>query len=393
MFIFKSKVLNINIFNGKRRIANYICFTNGHSNGGTILFASRNSSAYRTGISIGNDNTTLTEAGAQYNLVGLSNTNMSSTRMIVFAGCNTGAWPNTTENPYSTNLPSRAVASGATSAVGFRNTVTTRFGDGPNWLNKFNTCIKNGYGIDGAITAACAAYPNCDMSPVAMAAGNIYATVVPVKTVGTFAESDLKNQYYTIDSTGLETVSIDTNITNENLSQHADEFSSIIQKIKEKDSTFEISNYKVTYNEINKEQGFAHIFFTEYIDGKIETNKVYLVVIKNGKIEDIILAGIPKSNLKAQNKVDSVETDNLMNKIEKFENDRTNQIAHVDTKFKNIKLQSDGQINSNSISENIESTEEKYYYDYNTNELKYIIKYVEKCEMDTKTSTITEVII
>lgn len=375
--------------NGKRRIASYICFVNGHANAGMMLFAAHNSSAYRTGIYIGNDNTIASEAGAQYTLAGLSNTNMSTTRMIVFAGCDTGAWPNTSDNPYSTNLPSKAVDRGATSAVGFRRTITTRIGDGPNWLNKFNTCIKNGYGIDGAITAACVAYPNWDMSNCAMASGDIYATIVPVKTVATFAESDLKNQYYTIDSAGLENIYADTNMVNEDLSKHINEFSDIIQKIKEKDSTFDVSDYKVTYNEINAEQGFAHIFFTKYIDGKIETNKVYLTVIKNGKIEDIILAGIPKANLKAT----STDINNLTSKIKQFENNKINKITSASTNLKNITLQNDGKINQNSISESTESVEEKYYYDYNTNELKYIIKYVEKCELNTRTSTISEVII
>lgn len=352
-------------------------FFNGHARADLIVSESRNSADYKTGIYIGNDTVVdgITAAG-------LASTNMSSNKLIVFAGCKTGAWPHTENNKGDTNLPMRAVQRGSTAAVGFRKGVETRVNNGPNWLNTFNTSIKNGYGVDGAITAACMAYPNSSLSSCAMAEGNIYSVTVPVR-MATFAESDLKSQYYTIKNEHIEIEDISEKIENEELTKYATKFNDIIEKIKETDATFDVNDYKVTYNQINKENGFAHLFFTKYINQKIETNKVYLTVIKNGKVDEIILADITKDKMRTKEE----NVDILNNKIEQFEQNKLNKLKTVkneEVDLQNIQLGQNKKIEKNSISNNVEEVEEKYFYDYNTKELKYIMLYIEKQESNTE---------
>ena len=375
--------------NGARKIASYIVFLNGHSHPELLTVASSDTNDHRTGVYAGND-TTMNIEQRNYTFAGLSSTNMSTCGLIIFAGCSTGAWPEDPRFNNTTNLPKRSVERGARVAVGFRNTISTRVSLGANWLNKFNTCIKEGYGIDGAITAACAAYPNSNLSSCAMAEGKVYDPILPINRA-TFADIDLKNQYYTIQANNIEIKKIQKDIHNENLSSYTKEFDSIIQKIKEQDSTFDIKDYRVTYNIVNEEQGFSHIYFTKYINDEIETNQVYLTVIKNGKIDNIILAGVTKENLRSvKNDIGAL----LESKINKFEQKKLNKIQENNTTgidLNNIKIQDNKAIDKNSVGNNIEEVKEKYLYDYNTNELTYTMQFIQKCELGTTSSNEIEI--
>lgn len=137
----------------------------------------------------------------------------------------------------------------------------------------------------------------------------------------------------------------------------------LIVLYKEYDSSFNIQNYKVIYNKINSE----HIFFTEYLDKNMETNKVYLVVIRNGIVDDIILSGITKNNL---TRGKSYDISNLNNRTNEFEIDKLEKIKNYLNKT----------VQLNKFNSNISDIEEKYYSDYNTKQLKH----VKNGKLDTK---------
>ena len=171
-------------------------------------------------------------------------------------------------------------------------------------------------------------------------------------------------------------------IIDEDLSSYTTLFESIISKIKLKDASFDPSDYKVTYHLANAENGYGDIYFTYYIDGKIETNKVYIATFENYKITDIVLGGVTIDNL------DNVKTNVktlLNNKISLFENEKVSKLLEKDSNlFKKSKLQTNQvdvldvnkKIKISSLNGNVIESSELYYYDYNTQELKYILKTV-----------------
>ena len=96
---------------GARKIGSRIVFLNSHANNEEMVFNYQQLvGSYYTGVYYGYDTT---------NDVGLLSTNMSGVDLISFVGCSTGAG--------TTNLPSRAVSHGATTAVGFTNSCRSRF--------------------------------------------------------------------------------------------------------------------------------------------------------------------------------------------------------------------------------------------------------------------------
>ena len=226
---------------GQRRIGSYIFFINGHANPISILSASSDTAKNRTGITVGYDST-VSEDG-EFTVAGLQSTNMSGSRLILFVGCSTGAWPNTSENPYSTNLPIRAVERGANAALGFRKLISSRFGDGPNWLNAFNQAIVNGYTIDGANAYACTQYPNSDLSKCSMAEGDINSRVVPVTRYASMSEKKYENEYKSlvVPEQDIEIIIDEKNSDDEKaLSKCENKYKEIIETIKTQDDDFNI---------------------------------------------------------------------------------------------------------------------------------------------------------
>ncbi len=63
--------------------------------------------------------------------------------------------------------------------------------------------------------------------------------------------------------------------------------------------------------------------FTYFINNMIETNKVYLVEIRNSKVENITLAGVKKTNT---NNVLSISASKLSEKIFNFESEEKEKV-------------------------------------------------------------------
>ncbi len=372
---------------GQRRIGSYLFFINGHANPASILSASSDTTQNRTGITVGYDSTVMEDG--EFTVAGLQSTNMSGTRLISFVGCSTGAWPS---DEFPVNLPTRAVQQGANAALGFREPIESRVGDGPNWLNAFNQALVNGYGIDGANTYACTQYPNTGMSRCSMAEGNIYSTVVPVTRSTSMLQENIENEYkmFTVPKQNINIVIDEKNSDNEKaLSECEDKYKEIIEIIRAQDNDFNIDEYKVSSNCVNKENGVSHIYFTKYISDNIRTNKVYLIKTNKNIVNDIIIAGIKKENIKEERKLDRAF---IEEKISKFNNEK---IETVNNKLecnnvKSIRLLETTE-NLFEFNDNIEDIEEYYYYDYNTGKLKYIMEYSEKFELSTTDRTQIEI--
>lgn len=172
-----------------------------------------------------------------------------------------------------------------------------------------------------------------------------------------------------------------------------DNFKKVVEIIKNYDSSFDLKEYKVTYNLVNRNEGNGYIFFTYFINNMIETNKVYLVEIRNSKVENITLAGVKKTNT---NNVLSISASKLSEKIFNFESEGKEKVLinkkHDIFNTQNV-LTKEKKIDKSQLKENIEEFNEKYYYDYNTNKLSYMLTTYVETPNQTTTGEFVEVTI
>lgn len=172
-----------------------------------------------------------------------------------------------------------------------------------------------------------------------------------------------------------------------------DNFKKVVEIIKNYDFSFDLKEYKVTYNLVNRNEGNGYIFFTYFINNMIETNKVYLVEIRNSKVENITLAGVKKTNT---NNVLSISASKLSEKIFNFESEEKEKVLinkkHDIFNTQNV-LTKEKKIDKSQLKENIEEFNEKYYYDYNTNKLSYMLTTYVETPNQTTTGEFVEVTI
>lgn len=155
-------------------------------------------------------------------------------------------------------------------------------------------------------------------------------------------------------------------------------FKDIINILKDYDNDFKEAEYKVTYNFPYDDKESYYITIGYYIERLIETNKAYIVNIEDGKISNITLAGVIKKNL---DNISTVNKEELINLTKSFYGtEKSSSILAVGKEyFKNDNiLNEDNSVNKESLKGNIISIEEKYSYDYNSQNLQYILLFCER---------------
>lgn len=184
-------------------------------------------------------------------------------------------------------------------------------------------------------------------------------TIILITLITTFTlyyKSSLHNNLVNIDKSYA--YNSNSNTTNKYMSD-------IKKRIIASDKTFNESNYLISYNSNPSYPEIETITLTYVIDNLIETNKVYEVQIENDSIKDIY-----KSNSEETNELELVSKVNNFNESIK-EKILLEKYHHL---FKQNKiLNKDKSINQNRFNQNITRYEEKYYYNYNTKELSYIL--------------------
>lgn len=370
-----------------------VFFINGHSNNHYITLGYSNTTEGRTGISVNNDGWTANG----YKTAGLNSRNMSGTTLITFVGCETAGYVGNTDN-----LTDKALSRGAKTVVGWYHSIHSRVYNGPQWLISYNSGLGGGLTVMNSIYRAKVAWPSSDLSDFYATRGNTNLTI------GTSVQPLLDNDfsirntislennvrshsealelisydYMVIDTSVIDFQPINKIIIREDLSSYTTLFGDIINKIRLKDKSFSPNDYKVTYHLANEENGYGDIYFRYYIDGKIETNKVYIATFENYKITDIVLGGVTIDNL-LNTKLDLKNS--LNNRINLFENEKVNRLLEQnstlfnrsDLQNKEVNVLDDNKnIKIFSLAGNVIELDELYYYDYNTQELKYILKTV-----------------
>lgn len=400
---YQSLISSYDYMRGSRLGSSRVYFINGHANYDRITTAGYDKDNYRTGISIYNDGYAYNDnLGDKWIFAGLNGRDMSGTRLITFAGCSTAEGTN--------NLTAKAVQQGAKAAVGFSGSITSRFYDGPKWLNVYNIQLANNASVHKAVQQATLQTSNSDLRFLYRVHGDSSITLNDTKSgiINSFSAIPLtltneerealipiEKVYKVLD---IETdFKIEMSEKNE-INYSNESIKQIIDIIKKDDIEFNIEDYKLTYNIINEKEGFGQIFLRYYINKKIETNKEYVVTIYDNIVDDITLAGVKKSNI---SKIKEIEEEKLYTRVAEFEKNKKkeslyNEIQKLygETYKVNINniLTSNNEINLKTINSNIQEYKEKYYYDYNIDKLSYqVIIHENLGEIDLNGKTITQI--
>ena len=319
---------------GARRMGSRIIFLNSHGSQTSMTFNQNNAGgSYFTGIYYGYDTT---------ERVGIMSTDMSGVDLISFVGCKTGQ----TTSTNASNLPSRDVQKGATSAVGFTDSIHSRFINGPDWLRKYNDALTNGYTISGAISYATSCYPNSDLGTYAVIYGSSTNRIAYGGTV-----NGLPND----DNIQLETVNVDISIPSIETTdivpceELTDKYTTLFNEIQKIDESFNPEDYSAYINMFSCEDNNGMIVLTYQIGNKIDTNYAYVATVENGKITSIT---------KNFDKKTTIDEANIIQRMEEFTYTATDRDEYI----KNLNIDS-----SDIVSET-----ERYLYDYSTGKLTFV---------------------
>lgn len=384
-------------------------FIAGHAGYNYIQLASRgvSGSEYWTGIHTGSNG----ELNYGYTYAGLEGRNMSATKVITFAGCETDQ----INNKFS--LAKIAVGRGAHAATGWMY----RMNNEQNWMRIYNYSLGAGYSVYDSAIRANNAYPDTSTSLYWYIQGNLSSKIT---TTGTdtnnisrsekismlfekerliisqplsiknsidykIANSKISDLYETISFSDLSVPQIDNNLFYNEFHEYKNQFNNLFETIKKYDPTFNEDDYKMMYKIQDKENGVGLIQFVYYISEKIRTNKVYTITFDEYKVTNIYLGGVRKENIDNVNKVDM---ENIKTKISNFEENKAVIVKSKIEKFykKTPILNIDNSLSKLNLSDNVIDFEEYYRYDFNTNKLSYIVDITEEIEnnIDMRTSII-----
>lgn len=334
--------------NGDRRIASKVVFLNGHGNHYQIIFnAGNDGGEYATGVTNDYDDTEVRASGYKY--VGLKSTDMYTCDHISFVGCETG---NTDPNQDASCVSRRAFWEGANSSLGFKEEITSRFFSGPDWLEVYNDHLASGYTIAQSVAAATAAYPNSDLGDSAVVWGDSYN-----KVASSSSRSSTEALYDEIEMINIEVSSVGTvsDFVASPMSLHTNDFSALINVIREEEEEFSCDDYKITVNMFGADSNVGLVKAVYYIGDTIQTNKAYVALIENGKIGTVYKTNLNSSEHNVVSKNSEVSEEELL--------------ALVKQHSSNKALDTIGKAEYKTRTDPIYSQKQNFFYDYRTNKL------------------------
>lgn len=276
---------------------------------------------------------------------------MNTVDLISFVGCETAK--------DSENLTSVAYTQGATTSVGFTDKITSRFGKGPRWLERYNDHLANGYSVQDAVNYASACYPECDLSTYIKIYGSTSNTITDTKPLSLNVEMEV-----------LESKDINAHVSDiHNCSLSSSDacgfggFDILISQLKNLFNDFDINNYKITINMYSDNQLDGMIMLTYCIGENIATNKAYVISIENGVATEVIPSSVINTATPALLNDDTVDEKKLIAAVDCFEQLRVSQGLPMTV---NTGLDVDVLEGAELV-----ETRGKYFYDYSSNELSY----------------------
>lgn len=134
--------------------------------------------------------------------------------------------------------------------------------------------------------------------------------------------------------------------------EYEGDLSAVLAEVQKIDSSFNTEDYLLTINIFQPETQSATLMFSYCIDGKIQTNRNYTVMIQNNRAYQIIVNEAFVSEQPAE--IDKILNAQLINLVEDFEKEHKDYL-----------------LNENDINGKIKSHKQIYYYDYHADVLWY----------------------
>lgn len=333
--------------NGVRKLASDVVFLNGHANYYSMVFGE----SLGSGVYYGED-----AYDSSYQYAGLKSiSTMNTVDLISFVGCSTAAG--------SENLTSVAHDQGATTSVGFTGPITSRFGEGPRWLQRYNDHLANGYSVQDAVNYASACYPDCDLSTYVKIYGSTSNTITNTDSLSLNVEMEvLESEDINVSVSDMQNCSLSSTDACE-----FEGFDILVSQLENLYDDFDVNNYKITINMYSDNQLDGMIMLTYYIGENIATNKAYVISVENGVATEIIPSSVINAAMPALFNNKTVDEKELIAAVNRFEQLRVSQGLPMTL---NIGLDADALENAELV-----ETRGKYFYDYSSNELSYCESY------------------
>ncbi len=275
------------------------------------------------------------DSSSGYKYAGFNSTNMSTCDHISLVGCSTAS-----NGDY--NITWKAVNKGATSALGFTNSITSRSSAGETWLEKYNDGLANGYTISRCITYATGFSSSSNLATYAKIYGSSSNTVTDSKTA---SSSPFNTTFTNIPAVGLQNT---VEAKPEKVTKVID---SVINAIKKLDASFNLADYRMTVNMFAPQDGNGMITFTYYMDDLIKTSKGFVAVIENNVVVEVFA-----NNVATQEENGELNLENV------------SEIELISLAKEHMTGKSSSEI-SNTIK--VIKTTKQYYYDYITGKLTF----------------------
>ena len=326
--------------NGIRTIASEIVFINGHADYKNILFGE----SLSTGVYYGEDYSSSTSG---YFYVGIESTDLSGVDLMSLVGCNTA------DSSKSENLASNAYAQGATTVVGFTDSIISRTANGQTWLTRYNDELAAGATVSKAISRASAMIPDSNLGD--------YVTIYGSSSnrIASSASRALTNSSYSTSYSCNIPFEYGTNIVRTPASS-VTELSQLYEYLKTQYPSFDENDYKITVNMYNSNECAGQIILRYFIDGLIETNKAFVALVDQGVITTIYPSEAALNNATStvsfsQNLTEIASESDLIQRAK-------NYVPET-----NVTQASEANM---SLCEQLKS-ETRYFYDYLTDTLTY----------------------
>ena len=305
-------ILNGYFATGQKRLESAIVLLTGHG------MWDRVSTTIATKVVIGNSNSAT-------RTVGTNSVNWPNVQLAIFLACLTGQ--ETSNYDYNIAYNVFRLSGWTTTSMGWRQSIEQ--GSASSWINNFCKSLRNGYSVSAALNSANSkSYSDSRVKDIAFY-GN--PNLVLKRT---------KNSY-------LNNIPNEKNIikVNKDISFDGNNNSEIIEYLKEIDTNFNISDYKIYTYKINDKLGYYGIDFIRKINN-YETNSSYYVAINKNKVLYI-----------ADNKID-IENINLHNNKINEDVVKKNAIENLELKYWKF---------SNNTKLTPANQSIKYFYDINKN--------------------------
>ncbi len=315
--------------NGIKRMQSDILLFSGHGNYDHMAFNYRGlGGKYRTGIYY-TDKEQIESSSTGYVYSGLKN--MSHVQLVTFAGCETA-------NQDNKNITLLSCNNGAKCAVGWTTSVNA--GSHTEWLERYNDKLATGASVKNAIYYASAFPYDDNRVKNARVYGKSALIINTTKSISKSKSSEIeKLKYINIpeDINVIENNNINTSI--------------IIDALKKEGIYLNSKDIKIEIHKITENNDFT-IDLIELYNG-IETNSSYIAFVEDGMLKNIV-----------NNHKDS-SSNNERKILLKMPT-----LLKLDTE--NIFTKAKKEATSFGATQII-SQDGKYYYDYTTNTLKYIV--------------------